>query len=309
MNRPVNGIATYRQLDTFFARLADAPQRALLLDYDGALAPRHVEPKRAMPYPGLRPQLDELHAAGHTRLVIITGRYTRDLLPLLGMQDPPEIWGSYGWERRQMDGRTEIGRMPPRALQGLAEADDWVEANLLEDRREVKPGCLALHLTGLDSQETADLRALVLEQWQDIAWRYGLDLLESDNGVELRVPGRTKGGVVRRIVSEMPAGAAIAFLGEDHRDEEGFEALAGRGLSILVRPEPRPTAADVWLRPPRGAAGLPPPLARDGIAARSPLNGTVTAEDSASPGCHAFASAKQIRPQHPGDRVKSVTHP
>jgi trehalose-6-phosphatase len=43
---------------------------------------------------------------------------------------------------------------------------------------------------------------------------------------------------------------SIAYLGDDQADEEAFRALQNRGLRILVRPEWRETAADVWLRPP-----------------------------------------------------------
>jgi hypothetical protein len=35
-------------------------------------------------------------------------------------------------------------------------------------------------------------------------------------------------------------------------DEDAFKALKNRGLSVLVRNEFRPTAADVWIQPPQG---------------------------------------------------------
>ena len=44
----------------------------------------------------------------------------------------------------------------------------------------------------------------------------------------------------------MPA----AYLGDDSTDEHAFEAMNGHGLSVLVRPRYRPTAAQLWLRPP-----------------------------------------------------------
>jgi trehalose-phosphatase len=242
--------SSHKQLNAFLRRLAAAPARALLLDYDGTLAPFHVQRDQAVPYPGLREILSDLQAAEHTRLVIVSGRYSKDLLPLLGLENPPEIWGSHGWERRYPDGRTEIGHMDPAALKGLAEADDWVEAQELTDRCEQKPGCLALHLRGLPRRAAAALREKILDAWRDIAWRTGLDLTEFDGGIELRVPGRTKGDAVRTVLSELPDGAAVAYLGDDRTDEDAFETLGQRGLSVLVRPEFRPSAAGVWLKPP-----------------------------------------------------------
>jgi trehalose-6-phosphatase len=78
----------------------------------------------------------------------------------------------------------------------------------------------------------------------------GLHLLPFDGGLELRVPGKNKGDVVSVILAEAGENVAAAFLGDDQTDENAFRAIKGRGLSVLVRLEPRPTMADVWLRPP-----------------------------------------------------------
>jgi trehalose-phosphatase len=85
-------------LGDLFRSLGGAARRALMLDYDGTLAPFHVDPVRAEPYPGVREALAAILSAGHTRLVVVTGRATRDLLPLLRLNPGPEIWGSHGWE-------------------------------------------------------------------------------------------------------------------------------------------------------------------------------------------------------------------
>jgi trehalose 6-phosphate phosphatase len=39
-------------------------------------------------------------------------------------------------------------------------------------------------------------------------------------------------------------------LGDDTTDESAFQAINGRGLSVLVRPRYRATAAEAWLKPP-----------------------------------------------------------
>jgi len=65
------------------------------------------------------------------------------------------------------------------------------------------------------------------------------------------IPGRDKGDAIRAILTETKPDAAVAYLGDDQTDEDAFRALKGRGLTALVRPQSRPTAADIWLQPPQ----------------------------------------------------------
>ena len=57
-------------------------------------------------------------------------------------------------------------------------------------------------------------------------------------------------GKAEKVAKEAVSGAAVAYLGDDQTDEDAFHALKGTGLTVLVRPQSRPTAADVWLQPP-----------------------------------------------------------
>ena len=77
-----------------------------------------------------------------------------------------------------------------------------------------------------------------------------MSILEFDGGVEIRVAGLDKGTAVRAIVNEVDSKVPIAYLGDDATDESAFKALGTRGLTILVRPEPRRTSARLWLKPP-----------------------------------------------------------
>lgn len=238
-------------LNKFFNQLRDAEHCALLLDYDGTLAPFHVSPGLARPYPGISPLLDAIMQNGRTRVILISGRWTRDLLPLTGLKRTPEIWGSHGWERLFPDGRYEAATPNETALRGLAEADTWIEEIIaLGGRTEQKPSGLAIHWRGLDPLTAGQIRNLVRENWAMQAQDTGLALHEFDGGIELRVPGRNKGQALETVLGEMPAATVAAYLGDDLTDEDAFRALQGRGLSILVRAELRATAADLWLTPP-----------------------------------------------------------
>ena len=86
--------------------------------------------------------------------------------------------------------------------------------------------------------------------WIHLAQEAGLDLLEFDGGVEIRASAPDKGDAVRSLLSEMSANTPAAYLGDDNTDERAFRAINGRGLSVLVRPQWRQTAARLWLKPP-----------------------------------------------------------
>jgi trehalose 6-phosphate phosphatase len=236
-------------LEQFFASLGSAQRRALLLDYDGTLAPFRVARDQAAPYTGVRALLAAMLRAGHTRIVVISGRALDDVVALLGLARRPEIWGSHGWERLMPDGAREPPALAPQAAQGLAEALAMAEGHGLAQRLEHKPAGLALHWRGMDTAAVQALLAWAEECWTPLARRSGLVAQIFDGGVELRAPGRDKGHAVRTVLDEVGPSAA-AYLGDDLTDEDAFQAIQGRGMGALVRAQPRPTAADLWLQPP-----------------------------------------------------------
>ena len=77
---------------SFLEQLKNADQRILLLDYDGTMAPFHKDRTHAFPYPEIPPLLTEIMKAG-TRLVLVTGRPSRELVMLSGLYPHPEILG------------------------------------------------------------------------------------------------------------------------------------------------------------------------------------------------------------------------
>jgi len=241
------------QLHQFFARRQGESGAILMLDYDGTLAPFSVDRHQAVPYAGVRSALDRILAAGHTHVVVISGRYSKELTPLLSLARPVELWGSHGWEHVHENGDYEVAEPPAEALRGLAEADTWdEEITALGGLLEHKPGCLAVHWRGRIPSQVAAIRERLLENWALLGRETGLELHEFDGGLELRVPGRHKGIAVDTVMREYGADrkTTAAYLGDDLTDEDAFRTLDGRGLRVLVRVEHRPTAADVRLQPP-----------------------------------------------------------
>lgn len=236
-------------IDRFFAEAARAPERLLMLDYDGTLSPYRARRDEAVPYTGIREVLEASLAGARCRTVIVSGRSIADLLPLLGIGGAIEIWGCHGWERMRAGGPIEPPDLPPSVLAGLREAAAWAASKGWRERIETKPACVALHWRGLDHAERVSLESKIREAWETIGEAAGLGLHEFNGGLELRPPGMDKGRVVRTILSES-GDAAAAYLGDDFTDEDAFEAIRGRGLGVLVSPRSRATKADIRINPP-----------------------------------------------------------
>ncbi len=242
-------------LQSFFERLRALGGGVLALDYDGTLAPFRFDPMEAVPYPGVREAIGRILATGKTRVVLISGRRAEEVRELLGIRPAPEIWGVHGRQRLRPDGRCTIEPLKECEEEALEAAGAWVEHSGYGLRTESKPGSLALHWRGMPAEEMARASRAAQAALGPIAERAGMLLQAFDGGMEIRPPEPNKGSVVRALIGEQKHAAAVAFLGDDTTDEEGFVAMRGakqgvRALSVLVRPEWRETVAEVWLRPP-----------------------------------------------------------
>ncbi len=253
------------KLEQFFRAFGGETGASLLLDYDGTLAPFRVDRFQALPWAGVRDLLNQIQAQGCTRVVVVTGRPAAEILPLLGVEPAPEVWGLHGAERLHPDGRRELEQISSAARTEL----DVLSAQLKRDATgalrggliEEKPNAIVMHWRGATPARARMIEKQTRVLFEPLAQMDGLSLLEFEAGLELRA-GRDKGAAVAAILEEN-AGTnphrepiPTAFLGDDLTDEAAFRAIkdygshGGHGVGILVRNQPRPTAADLWLQPP-----------------------------------------------------------
>ena len=235
-------------LDAFWRSAASSARRALLLDFDGTLAPFSADRLRPVMREGVAELVDEIARSGRTRVAVVTGRGARELRSLLPADLPVEIWGSHGLERLEPSGAYDAPPPTPAAAAVRRAFADWVRERGRDANLEIKPFGFALHRRA-DPDAYDRLRPSALARWKNEAERAGLGFLEFDGGFEFRPSGRHKGEVVRRVLAEEGPGAAAAYLGDDWTDEDAFAALDGLGLAVLVRAEPRDTRARAWMPP------------------------------------------------------------
>ena len=239
-----------KQAVAWWERLRSEPRSVLLLDYDGTLAPFHVDRFAATPYPGIEDQLAALSELPRVRLVLITGRSARELRGLLRPGIAVEIWGSHGWEQLKADDSYQLFSLQETQRAALDRAAQEITAQGFGQTMEKKPSSIAIHWRSCEPQEQEQIRAAAESAFASLGQPEGLHLLPFDGGLELRASGRTKGTAVKQIQAEEAPGAPLAYLGDDLTDEDAFAAIGNRGLSFLVRSDSRPSCAQYWLRPP-----------------------------------------------------------
>jgi trehalose 6-phosphate phosphatase len=226
------------RLERFFREFEGGGAPLLLLDYDGTLAPFQVDRFKARPWPGVRQRLNTIQKQRKTRIAA-----------LLGVEQPIEVWGLHGAERLYADGRCELEWIPENLEQQLEALRERLRRDSFGGVFEDKPNAAVMHWRGAAPEVARGIEEQTRALFEPLARERGFRLLQFEAGLELRA-GRDKSAAVKALLAERREGGPAAFLGDDITDEEGFGALRGRGLTVLVRPEWRATAAEVWLRPP-----------------------------------------------------------
>lgn len=244
---------------TWWSRLAAARRSVLMLDYDGTLAPFVRDRLRAMMYRGVAERLVRMSTSPRLRLVLISGRPARELSSLLPGGFKVEIWGSHGRERLNPDGGYAAVGLRPVQQECLDRLEAALHRRALGYVIEKKVGSMALHTRDLgadESRQITDLaRSFTCSIAGDAPEESSLEWLPFDGGIELRGTGCTKATAVYSILRDEQPNTPAAYLGDDLTDEDALVALRESGpaslcLPVLVRPEVRTSAADLWLRPP-----------------------------------------------------------
>src|ERR1700727_253277 len=164
-------------------RLRSAPRSVLMLDYDGTLAPFHVDRFEATPYSGVEERLSILSALSQVRLVLVSGRSARELHNLLRPDIRAEIWGSHGRERLRSGGTYELFALSPVQQAALEQVGLEMSALGFSETLEVKPTSLAVHWRRFEPAMQERIRSSVWSVFGRIAEPDGMQLLPFDGGL------------------------------------------------------------------------------------------------------------------------------
>jgi trehalose 6-phosphate phosphatase len=210
---------------------------ALLLDYDGTLAPIRPTPAQATLPPATRRGLERLLAGQQTAVGVFSGRSLADLRAMVGL-DGVYYAGTSGIEvdllgRRRTPPGLELALGP---LDQLAGRLDAVTARYDGAWLEQKPYGLTLHYRAVPPTRTGRLRLDVVEALAP--WAGLIRVADVTLGVEVvPVVGWDRGTAARMILDDLPAGSYPIYAGDAANDLPALRAVeAAGGLSIGVGP-------------------------------------------------------------------------
>jgi trehalose 6-phosphate synthase/phosphatase len=219
-----------------------APQRLLLLDYDGTLTRFHRNPQRAQPDAELLDLLGALAAEPHTRVVIISGRDRATLEKWLGHL-PVDFVAEHGVWLRRAGCDWELFQ---EGLRATWKADIRPVLDLYVRRTpgsaiEEKDYSLAWHYRRADAGLGAGRARELLSHLRFMTSNTDLQVLEGHKVLEIKSAALHKGTAAARwLGTEHPE--FVLALGDDQTDEDVFAVLPPEAYTVKVGRAPRSLA-------------------------------------------------------------------
>jgi trehalose-phosphatase len=227
-------------------RIADAERVFCFLDYDGTLAALAPTPAEATPLPGTAEVLRDLVAAPGIDVAIVTGRPLADIRRFI---DIPGLYyvGVHGLEVRlpsgveeAVDGTAVVRAALPSMRRRLEQVIGAAPGILIED----KGATLACHYRLASRADAAAARA-TLETLVRAAQRRGVPvmLLYGHEVAEVRPVHINKGKAVSVLLARHAPTALPLYIGDDRTDEDAFQLLPPRAITVRVGSPADPTRA------------------------------------------------------------------
>jgi trehalose 6-phosphate phosphatase len=246
--------------DATIALLTTDPARtALLVDFDGSLAPIVERSQDARPLPEAIAQLERL-SRRLGRVGVVSGRPVDYLARYVPVENVV-LAGLYGMEH-VVNGVRAVDPLVMPYLEAISAATEELRARVRPDLVEAKSG-VAVTLHWRPAPELADECVAAA---RDVADRYGLGLLPTRMAIEVRPPvAIDKGDAVRTLIAGFSVGA---FAGDDTGDLPAFAALDAavrdgaleHGVRVGVHSSEVPpelvNAVDILVDGPAGLAAL-----------------------------------------------------
>lgn len=248
--RPMREVPSALERREEVLRRLEGHSVAVFLDYDGTLTPIVPQPENAHLSEAMRASLAELSRS--CPVAVVSGR---DLPVLKGFVRLEGVYyaGSHGFDIEGPGGRAFQQEEGRALLPELDAAERELGAGLAGipgARLERKRFSVAVHWRHVEEPRLPEVErvvASVLARHPRLRRSGGKKVFEVRPDIDWH-----KGRAVEWLLEALGLareGVLPVFIGDDLTDEDAFETLKGRGLSLVVRGEDleRPTAADYAL--------------------------------------------------------------
>ncbi len=231
--------------ESFWEELKTSPQKILLLDYDGTLAPFKIQRMQARPLPGIIPILKRLSEKKDHTIAIISGRKIEELRVLL-KNLPVILIGEHGWVIWEPTLGTEIPQKAKKIRKYLQDLKEKLEDKIPSQRLELKNFSLAVHTRGLKKEKAEQIKKFALRQAKELpAELFAINPFKK--GLEIFAQGMDKGKAVQKFLSRYKKPYFAVYLGDDLTDENAFRELEKYGYGIKIGKPEKFTRAKFYL--------------------------------------------------------------
>ncbi|MEO1449068.1 MAG: bifunctional alpha,alpha-trehalose-phosphate synthase (UDP-forming)/trehalose-phosphatase [Bacteroidota bacterium] len=210
----------------------EASKRLMLLDYDGTLVGFKNDPNEAYPDEELLQIVRRLTQQEGTRPVIISGRDKNTLGKWFGDEDIEMVsehgvwlWDQNGWKLNA----GVISTWKPAVRPLLENLVERTPGSFIEE----KDYTLAWHYRQIDNDLGANRVREIRDELIYLTANHNLQVLEGNKVVEVRNAGINKGKAASLWLNEKDWDFILA-IGDDHTDEDTFQALPENAYSIKV---------------------------------------------------------------------------
>lgn len=227
---------------------------ALLLDFDGTLAPIADNPEQVELPERTRTLLTRLASAPKTVVAIVSGRSLEDLRQHIGI-DKLVYVGNHGLQIAG-PGWTWNLEHAQRSRAAIAECCDRLRFRLrdipgawVEDKGETA----SVHYRQTPYPRIEEVRRIVFEDVAQIPGRaltvhQGKKVLEIRPSVAWDKGAAARWVLTRHFGEKWPAEATVIYMGDDRTDEDAFLDLPETAITVKVGPSPYPTSARFAVR-------------------------------------------------------------
>jgi trehalose 6-phosphate phosphatase len=214
---------------------ARSPSLLVATDFDGVLAPLVLDPSTSRALPGTIETLTALADLPHTYSAVVSGRDLDTLTELTGLEGASVTRiGSHG-------SQTSDSQTSGSQTEGLSDAQSQALSAVTEDMEalltahpgaylEHKPSAVVLHTRRMPPGRSDAAEAAALE----VSTRHtDVHVLRGKHVVEVSVVRADKGTALLALRDAVGA-TAVVYFGDDVTDEDAFERLGERDVTVKV---------------------------------------------------------------------------